>query len=71
MFNVDALDSFLGKLVDAGVVPKDCCRVVIDVRVDEMVKVYYDCFGDKQMLSLELASLLSEPGVIKSRTSDA
>jgi hydrogenase maturation factor len=37
------------KLQDAGVIPKDLLirRMIVDIQVDEAVRIYYECFMDK------------------------
>jgi hypothetical protein len=46
---------FLTKLQAAGVLPPHTRRVVIDAAYDEVVQVYYECFGDSRMLSIDTA----------------
>jgi hypothetical protein len=34
-------------------IPRNVRRVVIDAAVDDVVRVYYECFGDPKLLSVE------------------
>lgn len=38
-------------LVDAGVVPPNCSRIILDITAYETVKVHYSCFGDTRILT--------------------
>ena len=41
----------LGKaLAAAGLVPDNCSRMIVDVQVNDVVRVYYTCFGDEDLL---------------------
>ena len=42
------------QFVEAGLVPDNCQRMIIDVKYDEVVKVYYECLGDKKMLDIDI-----------------
>lgn len=39
-------------LQEKGIVPPHCTRIVIDIGVDEMVKVYYTVYGDERLLEV-------------------
>jgi hypothetical protein len=40
------------KLVEAGIVPKNARRVVIDLPVDGRMVLYVECYGDERILEL-------------------
>ena len=41
---------FMKQFVEAGLVPDNCRRIVIDLEVNDAVKVYYECFGDDKFV---------------------
>ncbi|KKN20053.1 hypothetical protein LCGC14_0939470 [marine sediment metagenome] len=41
---------------DAGILPDNCRRVIIDIAYDDAVKVYYECYGDERLLKIDFAS---------------
>ena len=53
------LSEWLDRLQKAGVVPPEVRRVIIDIGMDECVKVYYECLADKAMFSIDLVDLVS------------
>ena len=53
------------QLVDAGIVPKNCTRVIIDIGLDSILKVYYEAYGDQRILDLDLMSALKDVEVFK------
>lgn len=58
------LGGWAKQLMEAGVVPPNTRRLVIDISIDEPVKVYYDCYGDDKMFTAELAVALEKAEVI-------
>jgi hypothetical protein len=44
---------FLERLKQAGALPPSARRVVIDASSEEVVHVYYECFGDPALLSID------------------
>ena len=40
------------ELVKSGIVPRNCTRVVIDIPVNDLVKVYYEVYGDERLLDV-------------------
>ncbi len=46
-------------LTDAGIIPDLCQRVIIDVRHDDIVKLYYECLGDTRLYDIDFAANLS------------
>lgn len=42
-------------LVDSGIVPENCCRVIIDIAFDNVVKIYYEVLADKRLLDIDVA----------------
>ena len=45
-------------LVDAGLIPKDTRRIVIDIKATEIVTVYYETNASKEMLDVSIESLV-------------
>ncbi len=45
--------------------PKETCRVIIDIPADGLVKVYVDCFPPKSMLNLSWPEVLGNIEIIK------
>ncbi len=58
-----ALDGYdiAKRLIEAGIIPKDLtvCRVVIDIRVDSAVKIFYETCADEIALDICLESLIA------------
>lgn len=48
----------IASFVKAGMVPSATRRIVIDIEYDEIVKIYYECLGDKRILDLKLPEKL-------------
>lgn len=59
---------YLKSFIDAGILPPLCCRMIIDLKHDSVVQVYYECLGDKTML--ELVTPESLHGVVVIRAKD-
>lgn len=38
--------------VDAGIVPDNCRRVIIDLQADDVVRIYYEIYGDDRIIDL-------------------
>ena len=60
-------NEFFQQFVNAGIVPENVKRMVIDIEANEVVKVYYDCYGDKKMLELDLPASLQEAVKIRAK----
>ncbi|MDZ4250310.1 MAG: hypothetical protein U0990_09505 [Candidatus Nanopelagicales bacterium] len=45
-------------LASAGVIPPKCRRLIIDLQVDSIAKVYYECYADDRMFTIDVAKLL-------------
>jgi hypothetical protein len=58
--NVLLGDDFLAHLVKTGAVPHNVRRVVIDAHFQEVVHVYYECFGDQTLLSVDTVESLQD-----------
>lgn len=48
----------LQTLHDAGILPPNCRRVIIDAKADDVVHMYFECFGDERVLRLDLPTNL-------------
>ena len=55
-------------LEDAGIIPPNCRRFLIDVPLDDPVRIFYECFGDAELLDPKFVSDLKHAETI--RTSD-
>lgn len=59
------MQDFWRSLKELGLGPgEDVCRVIIDIPCNDVVKVYYECFADKRMLTLDLTAALKDAEVI-------
>jgi len=48
-------------LQDAGLVPPLCCRIILDVAISDVVKLYYECYADGDKLGkVDLATLITD-----------
>lgn len=56
---------FLKPLHEAGLVPDYTKRVVIDIPVNDCVKVYYETFASKEILDVTIESLIKHKDKIK------
>ena len=46
-------------LKNAGLLPDNTCRVIIDIAFDNVVKIYYEVIGDTRLLEIDFAKHLS------------
>lgn len=60
----EILRGYLGDLEAAGIVPPETRRVIIDINVNCVATVYYECFADKRMFTVDLTKALSGAEVI-------
>lgn len=42
-------------MTDSGILPDNCCRVVIDIAFNDIVKIYYEVLGDERLLEIDFA----------------
>jgi hypothetical protein len=54
------------KLIEAGILPPNCRRFVIDGLVGDPLRIYIECFGDEQVLEVVTPESLAD--AIKIRT---
>jgi len=47
-------------LVEHGIIPEKTRRVVIDIRHDAVVEVFYACAGDERLLNVNLPAYLKD-----------
>ena len=40
---------------EAGILPENCRRVILDIAFDSIVKVYYEVLGDERLLEVDFA----------------
>jgi hypothetical protein len=52
--------TFLDALKKAGCIPPNTRRVVIDASFEEVVHVYYECFGDATLLSVDVVEPIKD-----------
>lgn len=49
----------LGKaLADSGLLPENCRRIIIDIFCDELVKIYYETFADKEIIDIVIDEIV-------------
>jgi len=41
-------------LTSEGLLPDNCRRMIIDIDCDNIVKIYYECYGDEKILKIDL-----------------
>jgi len=46
------------ELESAGIIPKNCRRVILDISYDEEVKLYYETLADERLLDVDLGAHL-------------
>ena len=59
--------SFLGRLVELGIIPSLTRRVVIEAAVDDVVMIYVQQYGDARLLGVEVADLLGAQIVMEEK----
>jgi len=47
-------------LVEAGIIPSNCRRIVIDIPYDGLAMVYYECLGSDKLLEFDLPRHLQD-----------
>jgi hypothetical protein len=52
--------SFLDVLKKTGLIPPNTRRVVIDASMDEVVQMYYECYGDATLLCVDTVESLKD-----------
>lgn len=60
----DNIQAWLDPLMDAGLIPKETRRIIIDIPTDDAVKVYYESFADVRMFKIDLSAALAKADVI-------
>lgn len=48
--------SLIKQFMDAGIVPENCQRIVLDLRHDAIAKLYYECLADTRILEIDIPS---------------
>jgi len=54
---------FVKALVDAGVIPDNCRRVVIDLNTEKAVKVYFEVYGDERLNDQRVLDAVIDLGI--------
>ena len=64
--NIEGTDyqAWLKRSQECGVIPPNVRRVIIDAPPDGAIKVYYECYADTRMFTIELADALKGCEVI-------
>jgi hypothetical protein len=57
------LSSFVKALFDAGVIPPNCKRVVIDCNTGKAIMIHYEVFGDERLNDQSVLDAVFELGV--------
>lgn len=58
------LGEWLQPLIEAGVIPSATRRIIIDIKHDDIVLVYYECEADNRMFTVDLTKALSGAEVV-------
>ena len=53
------------KLAEAGLIPDDTKRLIVDIPCDGVVKVYYDTFGNERLCEVVLEALIKNKDKIE------
>lgn len=59
---------FAGKLAEAGIIPENTKRIVIDIPCDGVVTIYYETLADKNTMDVVLETLLQHKDEIQVKT---
>jgi hypothetical protein len=60
----DIYKDWVVPLSEGGIIPPETRRIIIDVGMEQIVKVYYECNADERMFTIELADALKGADVI-------
>jgi hypothetical protein len=60
----EIIRGYLGDLEAAGIVPPETRRVIVDINTNCVATVYYECFADKRMFSIDLTKALAGADVV-------
>lgn len=50
----ELIEQFMKK----GIVPDNCKRIVIDIGMEDAVKIYYECYGDTRLIDINIPQYL-------------
>lgn len=50
----------------AGLIPSNCRRIIIDLMVNTMAKIYYETYADDRLIDINLPDLLQKTQVVSS-----
>ena len=53
------------KLNEAGLIPDNVRRIIIDIPCDGLIVIYYECLGDKKQIDLVLEELIKNKDKLK------
>jgi hypothetical protein len=56
-------DELIRGLMEAGVIPDKCIRVIIDLEVSKPAQVLYQVYGGPELLNVDLPSMLKANGI--------
>ena len=68
---VDAIP-ILEPLIEQGIIPPETRRVIIDIGIDAIAVVYYECFADEKMLEVlpDIVETAGDPAIHITDTGD-
>jgi len=52
--------AFIKALQDQGIIPDHCTDVVIEARMDDVVRIHYSVLGDERLEAVDWASVLRD-----------
>ena len=64
MSNAVSGAEFGKRLCDAGLIPGNSRRIVIDIQSDRCVMIYYEIYADSKTLDVVVEELMKHPGKI-------
>ncbi|GAG49987.1 unnamed protein product [marine sediment metagenome] len=47
----------IDKLIEAGIIPGNCTRAIIDIGISDAAKIYYEVYGDSRLLDVDWGSI--------------
>lgn len=60
-----AATDLIRPFIKAGLVPDNCCRIVFDFRVNNVVRILYECFADTAQIEAIMPTLLEAGELVK------
>ena len=59
--------SLVEEFVKSGIVPDNCKRIVLDIGIDSITMLYFECYGDERLIELDLPKHIGQAIHIKEK----